>query len=258
MVNNMEKKEFLERTKIQRELKHLEVYSPTFSSRANIVGITRNGSYYVAYRNDDNANPTIITQSTNREDCYDAIVEYFEIKKTLKDKLVTYRDKFTARLTSAKRTKLSSHFVPDNKERAYRICYYGYDTKEYCGNKSDHVLKIGPFKKPEGVSEVDMFRLLSFYVDMAMYGYFRFEPSMLNVLNEGLKNNGFEEVKSEEMRDYQIVDLPIVEYNLKKYKLSGDYCKYFDWYQSGVTQEEVYDILGTLRSETKFIEYKFK
>lgn len=254
----MEKKEFLERTKIQRELKHLEVYSPTFSSRANIVGITRNGNYYVAYRNDDNANPTIITQSTNREDCYDAVVEYFEIKKTFKDRLVTYRDKLVAHLTSTKRTKLSSHFVPDNKERAYRICYYAYDTKEF-GQKEQHCIKkIGPFKKLEGVSEVDMLKVISYFVGIVSNGYYHFEEPMLYVLEEGLKNNGLEEVSSEEYCDYQIVDLPIVEYNKKKYKLSHDYSRHIDWYVPNVDDSEYYRIRGMEEPKTDYVEYKLK
>ncbi len=141
--------------------------------------------------------------------------------------------------------KFKNHEIPDkiNVYQLHHICYH--DSRANMQHESHCVYE--PFKLPKGMTREDGFKVLSYLTDF-IENIGNIEECSLNSVATldtvvDIERFGFERLNTNNRYpEAEIFNLFTIVGRTDRFKLSKYYDKYFDWYSSNVTKEEVIEI----------------
>lgn len=140
-------------------------------------------------------------------------------------------------------------------KKFYRMYFILYTRSQYAeGYFSSHSCSK-PFLFPNGMSMEDGFKVISYLKDeVEKVCDPSFPLSLFNTLDEVMNLERFGFTRVREAKEDDILDLFIIDGRIQLFKNDTElYKKYFEWYQEGVTYDEVCNIYNKIGLEFKDI-----
>lgn len=169
----------------------------------------------------------------------------------LKEKLLKIKESLTKYAPETRdyefNAVLEDH--PIKRRNIYRLHYVNYHRiGENTNYSRDNIglidMPFEPFMFPEGMSQEEGFKVLSYLTDFIEERSdieicsLKSVSTLVNALD--LERFGFRRIPEKDERN--IIDLFTVDGRLQLFKESEFYPKYFNWYKEGITLEEVKEI----------------
>lgn len=182
---------------------------------------------------------------------------------SFKDKIIKFLGELKEEITYNEQDDFNATFEehePGN-QKYYRLHYINYHNSNRDSNRRGMIdWPYKPFELPNGMSREDGFKVLSYLTDFIEQRDDVYEASwksvgtldgVLNLERFGFKRLDF--TPSEE----DVIDLFTIDGRIKRFKDSKYYSKYFNWYTSNITKEEVeviYQKLGLVFSDIVWLD----
>lgn len=182
---------------------------------------------------------------------------------SFKDKIKKFLGELKDEITYNEQDDFNATFEdhdPGN-QKYYRLHYINYHNINRDSNRRGMIdWPYKPFELPNGMSREDGFKVLSYLTDFIEQRDDVYEASwksvgtldgVLNLERFGFKRLDF--TPSEE----DVIDLFTIDGRIKRFKDSKYYSKYFNWYTSNITKEEVeviYQKLGLVFSDIVWLD----
>ena len=164
---------------------------------------------------------------------------------SFKDKIKNFLAELKEEITYNEQDDFNATFEehePGN-QKYYRLHYINYHNINRDSNRRGMIdWPYKPFELPEGMSREDGFKVLSYLTDFIEQRDDVYEASWKSVGTlDGvisLERFGFKRLDFTPGEE-EIIDLFTIDGRIKRFKDSKYYSKYFNWYTSNITKEEV-------------------